>query len=296
MTDEWKDVFSTVTKLADSYGMEMAIAGSPGWSESGGPWVAPEQAMKKVVWSETNVNCGAQFNGKLPAPPSVAGTFQNIAQGRGGWASVEGKDNTFYEDIAVIAIKVPGNASAAPKVLSNGGPFHYAQLTDGDLVTASTLAYQSGNGDSWITYEFPEARTVYGATLVGSAGGGRGFGRGATGNAPALESSNDGKTFTKEYSRNVRGKRLGLSNISHYVVDGNGEVKFINREANSYLNTHYHYIEKMMNEQGILDILANEFGLTRKRTQDTGLLEDFLSQENNDLDIVEAVMSHFNNE
>jgi hypothetical protein len=52
----------------------------------------------------------------------------------------------------------------------------------------------------------------------------------------------------------------------------------------------------MMNEQGILDILANEFGLTRKRTQDTGLLEDFLSQGDNDLDIVEAVMSHFNNE
>jgi hypothetical protein len=27
--------------------LEMAIAGSPGWSESGGPWVTPAQAMKK---------------------------------------------------------------------------------------------------------------------------------------------------------------------------------------------------------------------------------------------------------
>ena len=106
----------------------------------------------------------------------------------------------------------------------------------------------------------------------------------------------NGKTLTKEYSRNVRGKRLNLSKISSYVVDGNGEVKFINREANAYFNTHYHYIEKMMNEQGILDILANEFGLTRKRTQSTGLLEDFLSQGDNEPSIVEAVMSHFNNE
>ncbi|MBQ3883111.1 MAG: discoidin domain-containing protein [Bacteroidales bacterium] len=195
MTDEWKDVFSTVTKLADSYGMEMAIAGSPGWSESGGPWVEPKNAMKKVVWSEVDVKGGSQVSKSIPNPPTVSGTFQNIAQGRGGFSGVE-NNKSYYEDIAVIAIKLPANYTAdAPKVLSNGGPFHYMYLTDGDLTNSSTLAYQKGNGDSWIMYEFPEARTVYGVTLVGSAGGGRG--RGNAGSAPALESSNDGKTFTK---------------------------------------------------------------------------------------------------
>ena len=39
--------------LADQLGMEEAIAGSPGWSESGGPWVPGPEAMKKYVWSET---------------------------------------------------------------------------------------------------------------------------------------------------------------------------------------------------------------------------------------------------
>jgi len=39
MTPEWKDAFKYATTLADQFGMEEAIAGSPGWSETGGPWV-----------------------------------------------------------------------------------------------------------------------------------------------------------------------------------------------------------------------------------------------------------------
>src|SRR6202012_1035902 len=40
MTPEWKDAFKYATVLADQLGLEEAIAGSPGWSESGGPWVS----------------------------------------------------------------------------------------------------------------------------------------------------------------------------------------------------------------------------------------------------------------
>jgi hypothetical protein len=48
----------------------MALFSSPGWSETGGPWVKPEQAMKKLVWSETIVEGPRKFEGKLPQPPS----------------------------------------------------------------------------------------------------------------------------------------------------------------------------------------------------------------------------------
>lgn len=102
----------------------------------------------------------------------------------------------------------------------------------------------------------------------------------------------NGKTLSKEYSRNVRGKRLKLGNVSHWATDYNGNSIFINREANAYLNTHYRYIEKMLEEYGILDRMASEFGLVRKRTQNTGLLDEFLSQDN-EPDILEAVLSHF---
>src|SRR4030095_8009941 len=51
MTPEWRDAFRFTTELADKLGLEMAIAGSPGWSESGGPGVAAKDGVKKKVWT-----------------------------------------------------------------------------------------------------------------------------------------------------------------------------------------------------------------------------------------------------
>src|SRR5581483_1219330 len=101
MTPEWKDAFKYATTLADQLGMEEAIAGSPGWSETGGPWVQPSQGMKKYVWSETLVEGGKPFNGKLAHPPSNTGAFQNV----GVRDELAGPDNEkkapqFYADAA----------------------------------------------------------------------------------------------------------------------------------------------------------------------------------------------------
>ncbi len=79
MTPDWKDAFKYATVLADQLGLEEAIAGSPGWSESGGPWVPASQGMKKYVWSETRVKGGKPFTGALAHPPSNTGAFQNVA-------------------------------------------------------------------------------------------------------------------------------------------------------------------------------------------------------------------------
>ncbi len=51
MTPEWKDAFRYAAGLADQRGLELAVDSSPGWSETGGPWVGPAAAMKKLVWS-----------------------------------------------------------------------------------------------------------------------------------------------------------------------------------------------------------------------------------------------------
>ena len=133
MTPEWKDAFLFTTRLADSLGLEMAIAGSPGWSESGGPWVKPAQAMKKFVWSETRIEGGKPFSGILPKPPSTTGAFQNLAMVSGFSLTGEKEEAPpeFYADAAVVAYKVPeGDAdltSLQAKVSSSGGKF---DLTD----------------------------------------------------------------------------------------------------------------------------------------------------------------------
>lgn len=85
----------------------------------------------------------------------------------------------------------------------------------------------------------------------------------------------NGKTFTKEYEKNVRGKRNRLSQVSHWATDYAGNKIFINRESNAYHNEHYKYIEKMLNGI-VLDQVAIEFNLKRARTQNAGLTEEYV--------------------
>ncbi|MBO7536256.1 MAG: hypothetical protein J6T34_03855, partial [Bacilli bacterium] len=62
----------------------------------------------------------------------------------------------------------------------------------------------------------------------------------------------NGKTFTKEYSRNVRGKRNRTDNATHFISDSRGNRKMVNREAGAYQNVHYMYIERIL-DSGILN-------------------------------------------
>ncbi len=82
MTLEWKDAFKYAIGLGDKFGMEMAIAGSPGWSETGGPWVTPAHGMKKYVWTETILDGGKRFIGKIAHPPEHDGHFPESRHSR----------------------------------------------------------------------------------------------------------------------------------------------------------------------------------------------------------------------
>jgi hypothetical protein len=166
MTPKWKDAFRFTTQLADSLGLEMAIAGSPGWSESGGPWVPPADGMKKYVWSETRVKGGQRFERALPPPPSTTGTFQNVPAG-GGVPPVEGGAPLpqHYQDAAVVAFRVPAAEVATeppPKVTSSSGQFDLASLTDGDLAEGTFPPAAPVVGEkAWIQYEFAGKRRGY---------------------------------------------------------------------------------------------------------------------------------------
>lgn len=81
-----------------------------------------------------------------------------------------------------------------------------------------------------------------------------------------------GKSFTKEYEKNVRGKRASVINNSQQVVDG----KIINKESSTYKNIHYKYIETMLEK--VNPIVAQEYDLRLLRTQSTGLVDEYLSE------------------
>lgn len=102
----------------------------------------------------------------------------------------------------------------------------------------------------------------------------------------------NGKTFSKEYSRNVRGKRNRLDSIDHYITDSRGHVKRVNRESNSYQNVHYRYIERIL-DSGILDTIAQEQDLKLMGKANTGLAEEYLMQNDYQQSSLQDIIDSF---
>jgi (4-O-methyl)-D-glucuronate---lignin esterase len=169
MTPPWQDAFLYATKLADQLNMEEAVAGSPGWSESGGPWVTPSEGMKKYVWSVTEVEGGKPFTGKLAHPPETTGAFQNIGI-RDMLGSTTQNAPQFYADAAVIAYRRPAGdvslESLHPKMSASGGSPDFDKLTDGDLEGAVKIPIPPDGQDAWIQWEFDVPQTIRSITYV----------------------------------------------------------------------------------------------------------------------------------
>ncbi|WP_037300835.1 glycosyl hydrolase [Runella limosa] len=173
MTPDWKDAFKFTTQLADQKGLEMAIAGSPGWSVTGGPWVKPEDAMKKYVWTETRIEGGKPFSGKLPRPSDITGKYQNVEMGAGGLTGgFVGEKPNFYQDALVIAYRLPSSekmlVELTPKVSSSGGSFALKELTDTDLSKAVLLPPMAVGQEMWIQYEFETPQTFKAFSVAGA--------------------------------------------------------------------------------------------------------------------------------
>ena len=197
MTPEWKDAFRFAASEADRLGLELAIASSPGWSETGGPWVKPEDGLKKVVWSETDIAPGKRFAGKLASPPQVTGPFQTVTVS-GDVAALMGAEHgpakpARYADIAVLAYPVPASNAPPPTTVfgTDGKEVDGKLLDDADLATGVDLVKVPGS-PPLLRVSYAAPRTIRSATAfvpgVASLFTGAPF-------LPKLEASDDGKTW-----------------------------------------------------------------------------------------------------
>lgn len=85
---QWRELFRHVVAEAHRLGLQVNMNNDAGWCGSGGPWIPPDKAMQKVVWSEISTEGPARFDGTLPTPPIVA---------------------DYYRDIGVLAFPTPGD-------------------------------------------------------------------------------------------------------------------------------------------------------------------------------------------
>ncbi|GAB3263403.1 hypothetical protein GCM10027347_29880 [Larkinella harenae] len=119
-SDEWWDILHTALKTATELDIEIGLFNSPGWSQSGGPWVKPENAMRYLASAEILVTGGKLFDGKLPKPADD------------------------FQDVKVVAFKAPEGylkniAQTNPRLTASGDLKNTAALLDGELKTAVAL-------------------------------------------------------------------------------------------------------------------------------------------------------------
>ncbi|MET0974753.1 MAG: glycosyl hydrolase [Leifsonia sp.] len=189
-TDAWDAAMQTAVRTASELGMEFAVATSSGWSAAGGPWVEPEDAMKKVVWSECVVEGGGPVDVVLPALPAVAGLYQDAPR----WgAGVD--DASFATDWRVLAFPADSSHTVLVpfRVAASARVDDWSALTDGSFSGGISLPRDpDGWSTAWIEQDFGEAVTV-GSVVLGLPGP-QGFGAAPAATA-VLQASDDGVAY-----------------------------------------------------------------------------------------------------
>ena len=142
MSEPWWEILHTALKTATELDMEIGIFNSPGWSQSGGPWVKPEESMRYLCSSQVRVEGPSKFSGRLPKPEGM------------------------IQDVRVIAYPVPKNDGvllngASGTVRSVPALPGIGRLADGDTLTSVRLPV----GKTAIVFESPELFTARSITV-----------------------------------------------------------------------------------------------------------------------------------
>ncbi len=137
LSDHWWECMVHAVNEGKRIGVDIGTFNSPGWSQSGGPWVKPEMAMRHMVYSEVKVKGPGKVQVQLPQP---------------------GKQ---FQDVNVIAFpKVQAEktnlSNANSKISSNPEITDISNLMDGDT---TTVAYFLRNGGDY-TIEIKSEKTI----------------------------------------------------------------------------------------------------------------------------------------
>ena len=74
---DWRELFRHAVSEATRLKIEIGFNLAGGWTMMG-PWVTPDNAMKKVVQAELNVDGPKKYSGKLVKPETVDGYYHDI--------------------------------------------------------------------------------------------------------------------------------------------------------------------------------------------------------------------------
>jgi len=103
-TPKWYECVRAAMRTATEEGIEIGVFNCPGWSQSGGPWVKPEQSQRYLALVDTLVKGGAQVSVSLPRPANRLNDVKVLARRKLPLATVKaGVDSISAENVADVA-------------------------------------------------------------------------------------------------------------------------------------------------------------------------------------------------
>ncbi len=147
MSDEWRQLTKHAISEANRLGLKLAIHNCAGWSESGGPWVTPDQSMQRVVWSETHVRGGSRFSGALEQPATVRGTYHDIAVL--AFPALEGETESASGSKRIDDIRAKSGLAANPRLTFSTGEWPADMTIARDRIVDLTSRLQPGGRLDW---------------------------------------------------------------------------------------------------------------------------------------------------
>ena len=135
LSEEWWGLVEHAIREGGRVGVNIGMFNCPGWSQSGGPWIKPEQAMRYLVLSETRVSGPTLFEQKLPVPKEP------------------------FQDLTVLAFRAPESdkdsiAKHRPRLTCTPVADGLERATDGRTDTLFTLPSGAGQGRNEFTLNF----------------------------------------------------------------------------------------------------------------------------------------------
>lgn len=122
-SDDWWSITHAALKKATELNIEIGLFNSPGWSQSGGPWVKPSQSMRYLASTKTMVEGGKMIRLELP------------------------KAGEYFQDVKVLAFPAPRHYGTSitdmdPRIVMTPQTENASVLFDGN--TSNSIPVASG--------------------------------------------------------------------------------------------------------------------------------------------------------
>lgn len=139
-SEEWWDIMVHAVNEGKRLGVDIGVFNCPGWSQSGGPWVKANMAMRYLNYSKTEVKGPATINLELEKP------------------------NVQFEDTYTIAYKDKGTKMPKPTITGSHTPKDLKALSDNDTATIYKFSIAKKK-ELTLNYRFDEPVTARNISL-----------------------------------------------------------------------------------------------------------------------------------